>query len=359
VVLALLIPLVLAAAPAHAGDPAKTQKKQPAWVVLVHSDTGVPSSWSDSLRTAVESGDPSLKWVPPPAVSLDDAELAVGCASWGPVCASQIAVSMGAQNAFVITVSGGKSPALDVTAVKEGGSLVRSNVHESLPDLGAGGLRLSRAIVVAVLKEQKVTALVVTSDPAGATVQVDGGPANSAPVVVTDITPGAHTLVLTAPGHDQLSRTVQVGMGSLVRENAVLTSSVHESVLHAPAAQPPLAQAPHDLSAGRVGGFVGVGTGALAILGGGVIGALGGVQIQSDLVALRTRQDALDPDHNGFAAPPPPGGDVAGFEDKKAAYTRAYNAAALDSTLIVVGVAMAGTGLVVAGIGGVVAALSE
>jgi hypothetical protein len=64
--------------------------------------------------------------------------------------------------------------------------------------------------------------LYVVSRPMGARVTVDGRLVGVTPLMLTDVSSGSHTIVLTADGHRPWQTTVQVKMGERTRVAASL-----------------------------------------------------------------------------------------------------------------------------------------
>ena len=100
VVVMVLAALVFSSSGAHAARPAK--KKAESWVALVHTVGDVPPHWAEALRKAAESVTEQRTWLQPPGLSLDDIQLTLGCATWGPTCAGQATALIGADSALVI-----------------------------------------------------------------------------------------------------------------------------------------------------------------------------------------------------------------------------------------------------------------
>src|ERR1041385_5578252 len=75
------------------------------WVALVHTTGDVPASWQKELQAAAEQNKLGPAWAAPPAVTLDEAQLALGCAGWSKTCAGQIAAMTGAGIALVVEVT--------------------------------------------------------------------------------------------------------------------------------------------------------------------------------------------------------------------------------------------------------------
>src|SRR5690606_7740621 len=134
---AMLSQLVLASALAMAAQAPSS------WVVLVKSDGSVPASWNQNLQDAVKSAaehSAAVRWVPPPQVSVEDAQLALGCGAWGPQCVGQIAGMMNADKALLIEIERrGDGAWMTHQLVTAGGDAERAPVRFELPDRGRDG----------------------------------------------------------------------------------------------------------------------------------------------------------------------------------------------------------------------------
>lgn len=64
------------------------------------------------------------------------------------------------------------------------------------------------------LKELSVGSIKLTSNPAGATVTVDGTPASGPTPVTLSLPPGAHSIVLSSPDHEPVTRELTVAAGT-------------------------------------------------------------------------------------------------------------------------------------------------
>jgi hypothetical protein len=177
-------------------------------VPLVKLGAGVPASWQEPLVKAAQNAEPKggQAWVAPPAVSLDDAQAALGCATWNDACAAQVASMTGAGGAFLV----------EVKAVGGGGEVVTRFVNEKggargtrklkLDALDPAGLELARAMVGAAAEERDAAYLLVDSDTPGADVKVDGQPKGKTPWPrPIEMSAGAHTVLIAQEGRAPLT----------------------------------------------------------------------------------------------------------------------------------------------------------
>lgn len=206
-VAALIGPIVLAAAlvaPANAPERVAT-------IALVSAQPGVPAHWREALRRAVTEST-NRTWVPPPAISLDEARVALGCAAWDDVCAGQVAATTGAAAGLVLHIAGaGVGLAVTVTEVRAGAGANRPAERLVLESRGAAALELARQFVRAA-SAGPVAFVTVEADEVGATVLVDGSSIGTAPARAA-LTPGAHTLVLRKEGKAPIQRSFSVAAG--------------------------------------------------------------------------------------------------------------------------------------------------
>src|SRR6185295_18761597 len=87
-------------------------------------------------------------WAAPPAVTLDEAQLALGCAGWSKTCAGQIAAMTGAGIALVVEVAA-KDAGVVVTTqpVKTTGAAAGSEEKLELPSRTDKDLEIAKDFV--------------------------------------------------------------------------------------------------------------------------------------------------------------------------------------------------------------------
>lgn len=279
-VAALVVVVMAAAAP-----PAHAQKK-PQWVALVQVRGDAPASWSDALREAAEEAK-DRAWVAPPAVSIADAQLALGCSGWNEQCMGQIASMTGATMALVIDVNGaGSGAAFSVQIVKAGGKGEGPAEKLDVPGKTQLDLEMGKDLVRGVISGQKAAFLIVETDTPKAEVVLDGKKIGETPFR-GKVAAGEHTLIVRQEGKAPQTKAITVAAGATVRETFSLGAAgppveikpdvapddvvppVKEVV--PPAEQPPTAsEAPPTTTVGW--SLVGVG-GALGLAGGLFLGA--------------------------------------------------------------------------------------
>ncbi len=210
-----MLPLVVMLA--LSGAPSK-------WVALVHTTGDVPSSWRQSLREAAELNKQGGSWAPPPAVTLDEAQLALGCSGWTHQCAGQIAAMTGAAVALVIDVEA-KDPGvvLIVQAVKSNGANLGSEERLELPGRTDKDLEFAKDFVKNQ-KAQRSGYLLVDSDVPGADVSLDGAARGKTPWKEL-VDAGEHRLIVSAEGRAPYTKTIKVKPGVLTSEIVPLSAA--------------------------------------------------------------------------------------------------------------------------------------
>jgi hypothetical protein len=210
--------MTFAAAALMIGLVASAADKEP-WIVLVRSDGSMPTSWrpliQDAARKAASTSD-KVQWQEPPAVSLEEAELALGCKGWGPACAGQIAGMMNAGAALVVDFAAdGAGATVKLAVVGTNGEARPGTAREAkLADRGAGGLAIVQASVVGMIRGSAPTIVVVDSDLPGVEVAIDGVKSGKTPLTLVDeLSPGEHQLVLSKEGRAPLTTTIDVEVG--------------------------------------------------------------------------------------------------------------------------------------------------
>jgi hypothetical protein len=203
------------------------------WVVLVKSDGSVPSSWEEGLQEAVKTAANSskVKWVPPPQVSLEDAQLALGCGGWDAPCVGQIAGMMNADAALVLEIEKkGRGAWISSQVVSSSGESRSNKQRCEVPDRGETGLQVARAVAASAVTGKPVTVLTATTDVAGAEDFVDGKKHGKTPLTLAGmLSTGSHTVEFRMEGRAPVTQKVNVQAGKVTKVGAVMAT----------AAQPP------------------------------------------------------------------------------------------------------------------------
>jgi hypothetical protein len=207
-------------APAQAG---RKPSASSSWVVLVHTSGAVPTGWPAALRAAAEASAGPRRFVPPPAATLDELQLALGCDGWNAACASVVADAAGAGTAVVVdVVARGSGLDVDARIVGPDGGVVASFPQLSLSGTGEAERVAAERWVAGLLRGVRPALLLVSSDLPGDEVFVDNVPAGRTPATIVDLAPGAHVLQLRRPGRAPAARTVTIAAGRTHVENLVL-----------------------------------------------------------------------------------------------------------------------------------------
>jgi hypothetical protein len=200
------------------------------WVVLIKSDGSVPASWSQNLQDAVKeaaSGSSRVKWLPPPQVSLEDAQLALGCSSWDKSCVGQIAGMMNADAALSLELEKrGKGAWLTYQVIGNNGKVLAKKKKFEVPDRGSEGLKVARVVAASAVTGKPVTVVAFSTDVAGAEVFVDGEKVGKTPITVAaDISPGSHKVEFKMEGRAPVTQNVDVAAGKVTKVGAVMATA--------------------------------------------------------------------------------------------------------------------------------------
>jgi hypothetical protein len=201
--LAMLVSLWLAIAAqvplGWAGDLPAAKAKADSMVLLV-DDGG--SGFGSAVRTALES-DGKLRWVEAPAISLNDAAAAAGCAAVDEACGDQIARTLGASSGvlLLITDEGG------VRATIRGGPKVGKKsapassfvvpANDATHPINMRFEMTVQAIASAVrahVQRTQPPAVVWLLGPAGTTAKIDSSIDVTLPSTRDDLSPGEHVV---------------------------------------------------------------------------------------------------------------------------------------------------------------------
>jgi hypothetical protein len=200
------------------------------WVVLVRTDGSVPDSWTQNLQEATKSAaqeTPGVTWVAPPKVSVEDAQIALGCAGWNEACAAQIASMMSADKVLVLDLEQrGAGAWLHTQVVDKSGATSRARARFELPDRGRDGLKAARVVAAAALTGKPVTVVTIRTDVPGAEVFIDGKRVGRTPLTLADqLAPGTHRMELRLENRAPVVKNVEVLAGEVTSVGAVLGAS--------------------------------------------------------------------------------------------------------------------------------------
>lgn len=212
----MIVPLVLTLSLVSPAAP-----KKPIWVPLVHVQGDVPASWPEALRKAVT--DSERTWVAPPAVTLEEAQIALGCAGWSDTCAGQITSMTGATMALVIdVVAQGDGALVTVQQVKGGGGLQGTVEKLELPGRRDEDLEVASLFVRRAFRPTAV--VLVDADTPGADVLIDGQKVGRTPAQLI-LDPGEHELSLRLEGKAPYTRRITLKPGQNPPEMITLNAT--------------------------------------------------------------------------------------------------------------------------------------
>jgi PEGA domain len=149
---------------------------------------------------------------------LIEIKMIFNCDGEAPACMAQAGKSLGADKLLYGVVKKGPKAtfllALKLLDVKSGTVEKFINDSAGKRELSAGQVNVvaSKWFAQLIEVDTKPT-LTVTSDPSGATVTVDGTGYGKTPLTLRELTPGAHTVVLSLPGRQSATRNVELRAG--------------------------------------------------------------------------------------------------------------------------------------------------
>lgn len=334
----MIVPFLLALSLVPSAAPTASDKR-PAWVILVKSQGDIPASWRETLTRAATEDD-TKSWMPPPSVTLEEAQIALGCAAWNDSCAGQVASMTGAAMALVIDIAAqGPGAVLSIQKVRGGGNAAAPADKLELAGRDAADLEWATAFVAGVLRDERRGILSVESDVPGANVFLDGKPLGKTPWR-GPVAEGVHTLGLRQEGKAPLTKSIAV-KGAVVNSEVLTMNAAGISV----AVSPSVGE-----SASPSGGGNSTLGWSLAGVGGAL--ALGGLAVGSPWAwNLFFNREACGP--NGDPACLPTTVDVIGFKQYKGAERAEFFSDA--GTWLSVSVATLGVGALLIGTGVVLA----
>jgi hypothetical protein len=179
-----------------------------------------------------------------PGKDLIELKMVFGCDGELPACMANAGKVLGADKLLYGTIKKGPSKAnvtvtLKLLDVKT--AVVERFVNDTVSRRELAGSNIAGTAgkwFAQLLEIEAKPTLTVTSDPSGASVAVDGTAAGRTPVTLRDLSPGAHTVVLSMAGRQSVTRTVELRAGSSQEVTAAL-ETVAPPVAHHHAEPPP------------------------------------------------------------------------------------------------------------------------
>jgi hypothetical protein len=203
----------------------------------------VPEALAQQLTDALRqraAGTPGIRAVQ--GKDLIEIKMVFGCDQEQPVCMAQAGRTLGADKLLYGTLRkagrGGAQVAVSLKLLDVKAGTVEHSVAETVgkKELAAGNVMGTAAKWFAELVPAEAKPiLTVTSEPSGATVTVDDKQAGRTPITLRDLSPGAHTVSVSAAGRVTQTRTVEL------RNGATTDLSIS---LEAERVTPPVAQKP-------------------------------------------------------------------------------------------------------------------
>ena len=150
---------------------------------------------------------------------LIEVKMVFGCDGELPACMAQAGKTLGAEKLLYGTVKKGAGKntvtvALKLLDVKT--AVVEKFVNDTVQKRELAGSNVNGVAgrwFGQLLEVEAKPTLTVTSDPSGGNVTVDGQSYGRTPLTLRDLTPGAHTVVVTMAGRQSVTRNVELRAG--------------------------------------------------------------------------------------------------------------------------------------------------
>jgi hypothetical protein len=210
-------------------------------LVLVDAGPAFPADLRTQLPAALlQEVERSLnfRWVDPPAINVDELALALNCKGMDDACLRRAGENLKVDAVLLVAASSGarKEVVLSLVYVKAGKTRVQGvPVTET-----AATMTEIRSAVRGLLGPLKPTRLAVVTEPAGASVSLDGKTVGNTPFSVNDLPEGSHQVAVSLPGFQAQSTPVQVVVG----ESAEVRLTLQPQAAAAPKAPPTATPAP-------------------------------------------------------------------------------------------------------------------
>ncbi|MBI5498238.1 MAG: PEGA domain-containing protein [Deltaproteobacteria bacterium] len=153
----------------------------------------------------------TFAWTPPPALGVDELLVALGCESMDEACMRRAAAHLKVDALGTVDLDRAGTRARVRVLQVAAGTRVREALH-SVPRSAAEQASL-RTVWRDLLHAGVSGKLSVQSDPAGATVEVNGRPAGTTPADVGTLPPGPNLVRISLAGHTTQQTTVEIVAG--------------------------------------------------------------------------------------------------------------------------------------------------
>ncbi len=164
---------------------------------------------------------------------LIELKMVFGCDGEAPACLAQAGRTLGADRLLYGTLKkaeGGRSVVVSLKLLDVRDLAIVKQVTETVPKKALAGATLAadaaRWFGQLIVPPQSGVIMVQTQ-PAEATVDLDGTPAGRTPVRLKDLRPGTHTLTLQLEGYLPRSETVELAAGATERVSVKLEHEQH------------------------------------------------------------------------------------------------------------------------------------
>jgi hypothetical protein len=150
---------------------------------------------------------------------LIEVKMVFGCDGELPACMAQAGKTLGADKLLYGTVKKGASKTTVIVALKMldvKTAVVERFVNDTVQKRELAGANAGTSAgkwFGQLLEVETKPTLTVTSDPSGAAVTVDGNGYGRTPVTLRDLSPGTHSVVLSMPGRQSVTRSVDLRAG--------------------------------------------------------------------------------------------------------------------------------------------------
>jgi PEGA domain len=294
--------VLFAAAVAHA---------DPNVAVLGIEPLDVPEQLSQAVTDALRqraAGTPGIRVVP--GKDLVEMKMIFGCDGEQASCMAQAGRSLGADKLLYGTLKKATKNGSHVVAALKlldvNTGVIEKFVNETVSkrDVSPGNVSpLAHKWFAALVEVEAKPTLTITTEPAGATVTVDGQPAGRTPITLRDLSAGTHNFVLSLAGRVTINKTLELKAGgshevSLQMEAEASTRPREPEPPPQPVqpqpAQPQLvapAQPPPTAHPGRAAKGVAIAAFGAAVIAGAVA-----------IYTWRTYRDLEDTAHNDLTA---------------------------------------------------------
>jgi hypothetical protein len=176
---------------------------------------------------------------------LIEVKMVFGCDGELPACMAQAGKTLGAEKLLYGVVKKGASKttvtvALKLLDVKT--AVVEKFVNDTVQKRELAGSNVNGVAARwfgQLLEVEAKPTLTVTSEPSGGSVTVDGQASGRTPLTLRDLLPGSHTVVVSMPGRQTVTRTVDLRAGGSHDVVATLEPEAPVIVRKEPVPRPP------------------------------------------------------------------------------------------------------------------------